>query len=368
MIKSSSPGTVRRHDDRNSGRVVLNSLQRTGNRNKPTLLDKTDGEAAENDAARKLWDKSASRQTSWMFVSLKNNFLFETNRQETTSTDNNSKTSCASSLFHFVSWETEYSSKQTTLKPSVEEEKKSLHLAVSRCVRFSAHRRVRVLRRGFIHLLSALSRGVRRLRHLQRLTNWDLRLLWLSVPLVKGSHKPPNFPVLPVRRQHQKTTWFLVESFRIQISSDPPGGVRVLCPVRSCVRWAGSSGFLGAGGQNHGGGQTVDTQSRDVDLITAVGGKLRRDRNQTSVKNPLILLLVILKLPIRFECCWNVPTFTWVLRSSPNLSYLYFHFILHYISEGNIDLFIALLSHDRIIFVPWPESFEESVVDALINV
>lgn len=50
------------------------------------------------------------------------------------------------------------------------------------------------------------------------------------------------------------------------------------------MRWAGSSGFLGAGGQNHRGGQTVDTQSRDVDLITAVGGKLRRDRNQTSVK------------------------------------------------------------------------------------
>lgn len=76
------------------------------------------------------------------------------------------------------------------------------------------------------------------------------------------------------------------------------------------MRRAGSSGFLGAGGQNHRGGQTVDTQSRDVDLITAVGGKLRRDRNQTSVKKTLILLLVILKLPIRFECRWNVPTFT----------------------------------------------------------
>lgn len=39
---------------------------------------------------------------------------------------------------------------------------------------------------------------------------------------------------------------------------------------------AGGSGLLGAGGQNHRGGETVHTQSRDVDLITAVGRKLRR--------------------------------------------------------------------------------------------
>lgn len=41
---------------------------------------------------------------------------------------------------------------------------------------------------------------------------------------------------------------------------------------------AGGSGLLGAGGQNHRGGETVHTQSRDVDLITAVGRKLRSDR------------------------------------------------------------------------------------------
>jgi len=40
------------------------------------------------------------------------------------------------------------------------------------------------------------------------------------------------------------------------------------------------SGFLGAGGEDHGGGETVDTQSRDVDLITAVGGKLEREAHE----------------------------------------------------------------------------------------
>lgn len=40
------------------------------------------------------------------------------------------------------------------------------------------------------------------------------------------------------------------------------------------MRRAGSSGFLGAGGQDHGGGETVDAQGRDVDLITAVSGEL----------------------------------------------------------------------------------------------
>lgn len=43
------------------------------------------------------------------------------------------------------------------------------------------------------------------------------------------------------------------------------------------MRRAGSSGFLGAGGENHGGGETIDAQSRDVDLITAVSGKLERE-------------------------------------------------------------------------------------------
>lgn len=75
-----------------------------------------------------------------------------------------------------------------------------------------------------------------------------------------------------------KTTRFLVwlESFRIQISSDPPGG-ESCAQLGNGVRPAGRSGLLGAGGQNHGGGQTVHTQSRDVDLITAVGGKLGRE-------------------------------------------------------------------------------------------
>lgn len=66
----------------------------------------------------------------------------------------------------------------------------------------------------------------------------------------------------------------------MQFSSDPPGGVRVLCPARS---W-GRSGFLGARGQDDGGGQAVHAQRRDVDLVTAVGGKLRTDTNQTSVR------------------------------------------------------------------------------------
>lgn len=60
---------------------------------------------------------------------------------------------------------------------------------------------------------------------------------------------------------------------QMQFSSDPPGGVRVPCPAKS---W-GRSGFLGARGQDHGGGQAVHAQSRDVDLVTAVGGKLRTE-------------------------------------------------------------------------------------------
>lgn len=40
---------------------------------------------------------------------------------------------------------------------------------------------------------------------------------------------------------------------------------------------AGGSGFLGSRGQDHRRGQTVHAQSWDVDLITAVGGKLRRE-------------------------------------------------------------------------------------------
>lgn len=40
------------------------------------------------------------------------------------------------------------------------------------------------------------------------------------------------------------------------------------------MRRAGSSGFLGAGRENHGGGETVDAEGRDVDLITAVRREL----------------------------------------------------------------------------------------------
>lgn len=36
----------------------------------------------------------------------------------------------------------------------------------------------------------------------------------------------------------------------------------------------GSSGLLGAWGEDHRGGEAVDAQSRDVDLITAISGKL----------------------------------------------------------------------------------------------
>lgn len=43
------------------------------------------------------------------------------------------------------------------------------------------------------------------------------------------------------------------------------------------MRWAGTSRFLWAGGENHRGGETVNTQSRDVDLVTAVSGKLKED-------------------------------------------------------------------------------------------
>lgn len=60
---------------------------------------------------------------------------------------------------------------------------------------------------------------------------------------------------------------------QMQFSSDPPGGVRVPCPARS---W-GRSGFLGARGQDHRGGQAIHAQRRDVDLVTAVGGKLRTE-------------------------------------------------------------------------------------------
>lgn len=50
--------------------------------------------------------------------------------------------------------------------------------------------------------------------------------------------------------------------------------------MKSCFRRAGSSGLLGPRGEDHGGGEAVDAQSRDVDLITAVRGKLRRDRKR----------------------------------------------------------------------------------------
>lgn len=45
----------------------------------------------------------------------------------------------------------------------------------------------------------------------------------------------------------------------------------------------GGSGLLGAGRQDHGGGEAVDAESRDVDLIAAVGRELRRDRDRDDV-------------------------------------------------------------------------------------
>lgn len=44
------------------------------------------------------------------------------------------------------------------------------------------------------------------------------------------------------------------------------------------MRPAGGSGLLGTGGEDHGGGEAVHAQSRDVDLVAAVGGELQRDK------------------------------------------------------------------------------------------
>lgn len=54
--------------------------------------------------------------------------------------------------------------------------------------------------------------------------------------------------------------------------------------MKSCFRRAGSSGLLGPRGEDHGGGEAVDAESRDVDLITAVRGKLKRQRDNEDEK------------------------------------------------------------------------------------
>lgn len=49
------------------------------------------------------------------------------------------------------------------------------------------------------------------------------------------------------------------------------------------VRRGRDSGLLGARGQDYGGGQAVHTQSRDVDLVTAIGGKLEGGETKTDI-------------------------------------------------------------------------------------
>lgn len=112
-----------------------------------------------------------------------------------------------------------------------------------------------------IHLLSDLSRDLRRLWHLQPSINWDT---W------------PVTSVLPVvSNQKLHGSWFQWKDSEwiIHWFSRRWG----LCTERSSVRQTESSGFLWARGQDHRGGQTINTQSRDVDLITAISGELRRD-------------------------------------------------------------------------------------------
>lgn len=54
-------------------------------------------------------------------------------------------------------------------------------------------------------------------------------------------------------------------------------------PRMSGVRQTWSSGLLWTRGQDHRRGQAVHAQSWDVNLITAIGGELRTDR-ETAVK------------------------------------------------------------------------------------
>jgi len=89
---------------------------------------------------------------------------------------------------------------------------------------------------------------------------------------------------------------------RVQIQLLQEGRQARPCPVRSSVRRAGSSGFLGAGGEDHGGGESVDAQSWDVDLVTAVRRKLQRDK-QTEIKTQLHLILTIVYPTLTASLC-----------------------------------------------------------------
>lgn len=141
---------------------------------------------------------------------------------------------------------------------------------------------------------------------LQHLPNRDFCLvrtmilqLW-RVPPVKGPHTPKTSRLTGLTSQAAEPKNHVVPGlsgeFRNPSRSRSPPTLRevmnVLRPTRSCVRWAGSSGFLGAGGENHGGGEPVNAQSRDVDLITAVSGKLKRDTETCDIKAALLLVFL----------------------------------------------------------------------------
>lgn len=89
---------------------------------------------------------------------------------------------------------------------------------------------------------------------------------------------PPSVPVKPFisqswrrrGRRRPNSAQFLVCKPRCSFPPIHRGGVRVPCPAGSWWR----SGFLGPRGQDDGGGEAVHAQCRDVDLVTAVGGKL----------------------------------------------------------------------------------------------
>lgn len=53
------------------------------------------------------------------------------------------------------------------------------------------------------------------------------------------------------------------------------------------VRQSWSSGLLRTRGQNHRSGQAVHAQSWDVNLITAIGGELRRDTHTHTHKSDI---------------------------------------------------------------------------------
>ena len=72
------------------------------------------------------------------------------------------------------------------------------------------------------------------------------------------------------------------EAVQMQFFSDPPGGQGPRQKSQEpgeelCESGRGGSGLLGTRGEDHRCGEAVHTQSRDVDLVTAVSGKLDRE-------------------------------------------------------------------------------------------